>query len=95
MDKEKDTGAQISTIENVGDEKPIARDDISVLDFGGDSELPPPPELTEAEERQLYRKIDLRLMPILALMYLFSFLDRGRSTVVNLVWERPFVGRTY
>ncbi|KAJ7160895.1 MFS general substrate transporter [Mycena filopes] len=47
------------------------------LDFGGDSLLPPPPTLDEAQERKLWRKVDLRLMPILSLMYLFSFLDRG------------------
>ncbi|KAJ7495975.1 MFS general substrate transporter [Mycena galericulata] len=47
------------------------------LDFGGESTLPPPPTLTTEEERKLWRKIDLRLMPILSLMYLLSFLDRG------------------
>ncbi|KAF8507520.1 MFS general substrate transporter [Hysterangium stoloniferum] len=47
------------------------------LDFGGDSTLPPPPELTAEEEHRLYRKLDLRLMPILSLMYLLSFMDRG------------------
>ncbi|KAK0463007.1 MFS general substrate transporter [Desarmillaria tabescens] len=45
--------------------------------FGGEATLPPPPALTEAQEKKLWRKIDLRLMPILSLMYLFSFLDRG------------------
>lgn len=49
-----------------------------LADFGGESLLPPPPTLTVEEERKLWRKIDIRLMPILALMYLFSFLDRGR-----------------
>jgi len=52
---------------------------LSVLDFGGDSQLPPPPTLTPEQERALYRKVDLRLMPILASMYLLSFLDRGLS----------------
>jgi len=47
------------------------------FDFGGESNLPPPPTLSPEEERKLWRKIDLRLMPILSLMYLFSFLDRG------------------
>ncbi|KAJ7072697.1 MFS general substrate transporter [Mycena amicta] len=47
-------------------------------DFGGESLLPPPPALTEEQERKLYRKLDIRIMPILALMYLLSFLDRGR-----------------
>jgi len=52
-----------------------------VLDFGGDSTLPPPPKLTPEEEKRLYRKIDLRLMPILSLMYLCSFLDRGQFSL--------------
>lgn len=47
------------------------------FDFGGDSILPPPPQLTAEEEKRLWRKIDYRLMPILTLMYLCSFLDRG------------------
>lgn len=69
----------------------------NVLDFGGDSTLPPPPKLTLEEEHKLYRKLDLRyvrpftklkiltlfalyrLMPILSLMYLLSFMDRGTS----------------
>lgn len=47
------------------------------IDFGGDSYLPPPPNLTPTQEKKLWRKIDLRLLPILTLMYLCSFLDRG------------------
>lgn len=39
--------------------------------------LPAPPKFTAEQERKLYRKIDLWLMPILTLMYLASFLDRG------------------
>ena len=52
----------------------------SVIDYGGDSSLPPPPQLSAEQEKKLYRKIDLWLMPILTLMYLFAFLDRGAST---------------
>ena len=51
----------------------------SLTDFGGDSKLPPPPQLTPEQERTLYRKVDLWLMPILTLMYLSAFLDRGTS----------------
>ena len=49
------------------------------IDFGGESSLPPPPILTPEDECRLYRKIDIRLMPILALMYLLCFMDRGES----------------
>ncbi|KAK0478870.1 MFS general substrate transporter [Armillaria novae-zelandiae] len=53
--------------------------------FGGEATLPPPPVLTEEQEKKLWRKIDLRLMPILSLMYLFSFLDRGSLTVYAML----------
>ena len=42
-----------------------------------DDVLPLPPALTLEQERKLWRKIDRRLLPILTLMYLCSFLDRG------------------
>jgi hypothetical protein len=35
------------------------------------------PQLTAEQEKKLWRKVDLRLMPILSLMYLVAFLDRG------------------
>lgn len=38
-----------------------------------------PPTLTPEEEAKIWRKIDVRLIPILALLYLFCFLDRGIS----------------
>lgn len=89
MEKGKNSRAQVTTIENINidDEKRLAaerdRDDGWMLDFGGDSGLPPPPVLTEEEEKRLYRKLDWRLMPILSLMYLFSFLDRGECMTLG------------
>lgn len=47
------------------------------LAYGGDDQLPTPPTLTAEEERRLWRKVDMRLMPILMLMYLFLALDKG------------------
>lgn len=41
--------------------------------------LPPPPYLTPAQESKLWRKMDLRLLPILAFIYLMAFMDRGDS----------------
>ena len=79
-----------SSIEKKGDIEHVSGskhsdDAVSVDDFAGDSGLPPPPQLSKEEERKLYRKIDLRLMPILALMYLLSFMDRGRSAIMRAV----------
>lgn len=54
----------IETIEHVSDvEKP--------------SEAAAPPTLTRAQRRRLYWKIDMRLLPVLTLMQLFSTLDKG------------------
>lgn len=39
--------------------------------------LRPPVVLSADQERRLYRKIDLRLIPILTLLQLLSFMDRG------------------
>ena len=34
---------------------------------------------TPEQERKLWRRIDLRIMPIISLMYLLCFVDRGMS----------------
>ncbi|KAJ7693398.1 MFS general substrate transporter [Mycena rosella] len=67
------------------------------FDFGGESSLPPPPSLTAEEERKLWRKIDLRLMPILSLMYLLSFLDRGTlsAALQGLETQLKLVGNQF
>ncbi|KAF8965756.1 MFS general substrate transporter [Flammula alnicola] len=68
------------------------------IDFGGELSLPPPPTLTEEQERKLWRKIDLRLMPILSLMYLLSFLDRGNignARLQGLQSQLHLIGNEY
>ena len=64
-----------------------------------------PPALTPEEEARAWRKIDIRLMPILASLYLFSFLDRGAScgfqifglhltiTAGNIGWDSSVFAR--
>lgn len=69
-----------------------------VFDYGGDSKLPPPPQLTAEQERKLYRKIDWMLMPILTLMYLCSFLDRGNignAKLQGLTTQLHLTGNKY
>lgn len=46
-----------------------------------DADLDPKnvPLLTPEQERKLWKKVDIRLMPILSLMYLLAYLDRGAS----------------
>ncbi|KAJ3808874.1 hypothetical protein F5876DRAFT_16688, partial [Lentinula aff. lateritia] len=61
----------------------------SEYDFGAESQLLRPPVLSEEDERKLWRKIDLRLMPILCVMYLMSFTDRGDICVKGNVKPQP------
>ncbi|KAI0294708.1 MFS general substrate transporter [Multifurca ochricompacta] len=95
--------ADVDVIEKANDKTRFAGSDsdeerLSVFDFGGDSQLPPPPTLTPQQESALYRKVDIRLMPILAVMYLFSFLDRGNignAKLQGLVTELHLTGNKY
>ncbi|KAH9945336.1 MFS general substrate transporter [Epithele typhae] len=73
------------------------------LAYGGDDKLPPPPTLTAEEEKRLWRKIDMRILPILTLMYLCSFLDRGNignaklqglTTQLNLTGDKYNIALT-
>ncbi|KAJ7881432.1 MFS general substrate transporter [Mycena leptocephala] len=53
------------------------------------------PTLTAEEERKLWQKIDLRLMPILSLMYLLSFLDRGNARLQGLETQLHLTGNRF
>ena len=59
-------------------EKQVDVEAVEVMYIGPEgSEETPPPKFTPEEEKRVYRKIDMRLLPILTIMYLMSFLDRG------------------
>ncbi|KAF9645550.1 MFS general substrate transporter [Thelephora ganbajun] len=61
-------------------------------------ELLTPPTLTPREEARTWMKIDLRLMPILILLYLSSFLDRaniGLAKLQGLTEELKLTGNKY
>jgi len=56
------------------------------------------PLLTPEEERKLWRKVDMRLMPILSLMYLLAFLDRGNignAKLDGLITQLDLTGNKY
>ncbi|KAK7685745.1 hypothetical protein QCA50_011091 [Cerrena zonata] len=93
--KPESTSSDHASIEKAASERIEVAE---VLDFGGDTTLPPPPKLTPEEEKKLWRKIDMRLMPILTLMYLFSFLDRGNignAKLQGLVTQLDLTGNKY
>ncbi|KAF9039625.1 MFS general substrate transporter [Hymenopellis radicata] len=72
--------------------------DVEKDDFAGDSALPAPPTLTPEEEHRLWRKLDRRLLPILSLLYLFSFMDRGNignARLQGLVTQLDLTGNQY
>lgn len=53
------------------------------------------PMLSDAEQRRLYRKIDMRLLPILTVMLLCSFLDRGMLQALSSVCPDADLRRQY
>jgi hypothetical protein len=42
-----------------------------------DASIIEPSDISPEAERKLIRKLDLQLIPVIVLLYLFSFLDRG------------------
>ncbi|KAJ7282851.1 MFS general substrate transporter [Mycena rebaudengoi] len=87
-----DTEGSLNKVDN---EKAASEE---LVDFGGEASLPPPPDLTAEEERKLWRKIDLRLAPILSLMYLLSYLDRaniGNARLQGLESQLELTGNKY
>ncbi|KAF8427633.1 MFS general substrate transporter [Boletus edulis BED1] len=57
-----------------------------------------PRALSAEEERRLWRKVDVRLMPILSVMYLLSFMDRsniGNAKLEGLMTELYLTGDRY
>lgn len=47
------------------------------------TKIPSPPQLSPNQRKRLYRKIDLRLLPILILIQVCSYLDRGVSLLYS------------
>ncbi|KAH9914907.1 MFS general substrate transporter [Epithele typhae] len=90
-------------VEVSGTEKESVEDTVQTAKaaraYGGDpDELPPPPTLTAEQEKRLWRKIDLHLVPILTLMYLCSFLDRGNignAKLQGLTTQLDLTGNRY
>ncbi|RDB15711.1 High-affinity nicotinic acid transporter [Hypsizygus marmoreus] len=77
----------------------VTQDNASdILKLEGESSEPPPPVFTAAQEKKLWRKIDLKLMPILALLYMLSFIDRGNignAKLQGLTTELNLTGNQY
>jgi hypothetical protein len=45
-------------------------------------------ELDEAESARVLRKVDMRLVPMLSLLYLVAFIDRSNSTSITVTKEK-------
>ncbi|TFK52784.1 MFS general substrate transporter [Heliocybe sulcata] len=87
-------------VEHAKNEEKLTTDVIDVTcsptTSGADS--PTLRQLTAEEEKILWRKVDLRLMPILTIMYLFCFLDRGNignAKLQGLTSQLHLVGDEY
>ncbi|KAI0649776.1 MFS general substrate transporter [Trametes meyenii] len=82
------------------EEKAIVEDmnEMVVSENAGFDELPDPPILTADEERRLWRKIDVRLIPIATLLYLVSYVDRGNignAKLQGLLTQLDLTGQRY
>ncbi|KIJ14032.1 hypothetical protein PAXINDRAFT_116542 [Paxillus involutus ATCC 200175] len=53
------------------------------------------PAITAAQETKLWRKIDLRLLPMITLMYLLSFMDRGNAKLDGLTTQLKLTGNKF
>jgi hypothetical protein len=63
----------IETVEHsYGQEK-----DISPVEDGNESTATPRKTYSNAERRKLYRRVDMWVVPITTILYLFSFIDRA------------------
>ncbi|KAH9919553.1 MFS general substrate transporter [Fomitopsis serialis] len=63
-----------------------------------DSELPPAPILSPAQQKKLWRKVDIRIVPILSVMYLCCYLDRGtigNAKLQGLMTQLDLTGNRY
>ncbi|KZT63332.1 MFS general substrate transporter [Daedalea quercina L-15889] len=60
-----------------------------------DAALSTPPSLTPAQEAKLWRKVDWHIVPILSIMYLCSFLDRGNAKLQGLTTQLDLTGNKY
>lgn len=45
------------------------------------------PEYSDAETKRILRKIDYRLVPLLTIMYIISFIDRSNSKFPNIEFD--------
>ncbi|KAF9233965.1 major facilitator superfamily domain-containing protein [Melanogaster broomeanus] len=53
------------------------------------------PTLTEEQETKLWRKIDLHIIPIICLMFLFTFTDRGFAAIDGLLTQLDLTGNKF
>jgi hypothetical protein len=62
-------------------ERPSSKDDNDFENSSSahDASMIEPSDVSIEAERKLIRKLDLQLIPVIVLLYLFSFLDRGMS----------------
>jgi hypothetical protein len=74
------------------------KDDLSYLEELGDGNGTLPIQLSKAEEKRLLRRVDIRLIPLLSILYLISFLDRGNvgnARVAGLTKDLRLSGTQY
>ncbi|CCL99899.1 uncharacterized protein FIBRA_01924 [Fibroporia radiculosa] len=67
---------------------------VLVVEYAQGQTEGPTPALSLEQQKRLWRKIDVKIMPILTVMYLFSFMDRGNIVLKKIRPSRWLPGIT-
>ncbi|CCL99900.1 uncharacterized protein FIBRA_01925 [Fibroporia radiculosa] len=71
---------------------------VNIAECAQGSTKTPSPAFTPEQQKKLWRKIDARIMPVLTIMYLFSFMDRGNignAKLEGLTSQLQLTGNKY
>ncbi|KAF2100891.1 putative MFS nicotinic acid transporter Tna1 [Rhizodiscina lignyota] len=75
-----------------------SKDNISFIEELQDDLRGPPVQFTKEEEKKILRRIDIRLIPLLSILYLISFLDRGNvgnARIAGMTEDLHLTGTQY
>lgn len=73
----------------VGDEKLGQANDLDSSSGNADAlENGPLEEVDKIRERQILRKLDFRIVPMVMWCYLMNMMDRGKTSISQFTWNR-------
>ncbi|KZT63324.1 MFS general substrate transporter [Daedalea quercina L-15889] len=82
LKEEKDDTVAVENVEDQGQEEEAM-------------EEARPSTLTTEQEKKMWRKVDMRILPILTVMYLCAFMDKGNAKLQGLASQLDLTGHKY